>query len=156
MVPRKVNPRDAVQIAKYGPGERSVTDESMRFSEYLDRMRQNSSEGELFVSENENSGLLEAVTSLIHHPGPERWFFRPDRQPEHRLLISVSAAERGLPMHVHGEAWLLQLRGAKRWYIYPSEANVSEIPSHWELFSTPPGKWPSELSRWVHSGEEGL
>lgn len=155
-----VQPRDAVEVAKHGPEGRG-TPATMQFKAYLESMRlqangTGTTVGDLFVSEDQNQVLLDAIKPLLKTPGPENWMFEKGRKSAHQLLISLSGPGRGLPMHVHGAAWLLQLQGIKRWYLYPPETNVSSIPRALmqELFHVVPERWSSQLREWVESGAD--
>eukprot|EP00656_Telonema_subtile_P040381 TRINITY_DN4543_c0_g1_i1.p1 TRINITY_DN4543_c0_g1~~TRINITY_DN4543_c0_g1_i1.p1 ORF type:complete len:400 (+),score=99.35 TRINITY_DN4543_c0_g1_i1:277-1476(+) len=150
----QIEPGTPAMIANYGPGYRTIERSQMSLRGYLDQMRTTAgTPGELFVSAPVNPPLLGAVKALMQQPGPEDWFYADGNT--HEVLLSVGGAKRGLPMHAHEASWLLQLRGSKKWYLYPSELNATFIPEafYWELFTVTPNRWSTDLIEWIYSGK---
>eukprot|EP00656_Telonema_subtile_P042936 TRINITY_DN4900_c0_g1_i1.p1 TRINITY_DN4900_c0_g1~~TRINITY_DN4900_c0_g1_i1.p1 ORF type:complete len:477 (+),score=105.75 TRINITY_DN4900_c0_g1_i1:59-1489(+) len=155
----KVEPRLAAAVASGGPGlTAGEAPTPIDLSEYLQHVRRDpDTSGEMFVSAEQNPELFRSLGSMLRPDGPVQWLFGDSvKDDEHSLLLSLSGAGRGLPLHVHGAAWLLQLRGFKHWSVYPSTSNVSTLPDEhkWHLMGTLPSKWPGATQEWAASEAE--
>ena len=60
-----------------------------------------------------NPALLSKLRPFLELPP---WMSAPHlASPDGELLVSMGASGAGLPLHQHGDAWLLQLSGTKLW-----------------------------------------
>ena len=111
---QRFKPRDAGLVARFGPSAMVGAVEEVEVGQYLDGMRQLQQQGQLFISSQQQQQLLAMVDGMLRHPAPKRWMFSSTVVNEHASVLSIAGDRKGLPLHVHGAAWLLQVKGAKR------------------------------------------
>ena len=134
------------------------TDTSLLLSDYIAQMSAVSSDDgrgkgrrqpQIFEVSGDNPALMRG---LGRHFTTPPFLHGPSRHP---TLLSLGPGGAGLPLHRHGDSWLAQLTGAKRWWLLPPDANLSAVDGRTfrSLTARPPSEWGAELREGRGSGE---